>query len=88
MLAHFFREDGEGYRFDFRRRLKDIACPTLVLAGALDPVTTIEDAEDIVAGLPPNQTRFERFAGCGHGVSRDDPDHYVTAVKEFIGAST
>lgn len=88
MLAHFFRDDGEGHRFDFRKRLKDVTCPTLVLAGALDPVTTIEDAEDIVAGLPPNQTHFERFAECGHGVSRDDPNRYVDVMKAFVGADT
>ena len=84
VLAHFFRDDGEGHRFDFRERLKDIACPTLVLAGALDPVTTMEDAEDIVASLLPDRTRFERFPDCGHGVGRDDPDRYAAVVKDFL----
>src|SRR5947207_333329 len=60
MLAHFFRAGGEGYRFDFLPRLKSIRCPTLVLAGDRDPVTTMEDAEDMVAALPRALVQFER----------------------------
>ena len=86
VLAHFFRDGGEGHRFDFRGRLNDIACPTLLLAGALDPVTTMEDAEEIAASLPPSRTWFERFAECGHGVGRDDPDRYAAVVKDFLAS--
>ncbi len=59
MLHHFFRADGEGFRFDFRRQLKDVRCPTLVLAGDLDPVTPLADSEDIAAALPARLVRFE-----------------------------
>jgi proline iminopeptidase len=86
MLAHFFRDGGEGYRFDFRPRLKEARCPTLVLAGDLDPVTTIEDAEDMVAALPSALTRFERFPGCGHGVHRDQPERAFKVIREFVQA--
>jgi pimeloyl-ACP methyl ester carboxylesterase len=84
MLAHFYGRDGEGHRFDFRPRLTNISCPTLVLAGALDPVSTMADAEDMVASLPAQHVRFERFAGCGHGVHRDAPDQYFALLREFI----
>lgn len=86
MLAHFFRQDGEGHRFDFRPQLANVACPTLVLGGALDPVTTMADAEDMVAALPAQHVRFERFAECGHGVSRDLPGRYCALLREFIAA--
>ena len=86
MLAHFFQRDGEGHRFDFRPRLKNISCPTLILAGTLDPVTTMADAEDMVASLPTQHVRFERFAGCGHGVHRDAPVRYFELLREFIAA--
>jgi proline iminopeptidase len=84
MLAQFYARDGEGHRFDFRPRLKNISCPTLVLAGALDPVTTMADAEDMVASLPAQHVRFERFAECGHGVNRDVPEQYFALLREFI----
>jgi len=84
MLAHFFRPDGEGHRFDFRPRLAKISCPTLVLAGALDPVTTMADAEDMVASLPAEHVRFERFDKSGHGVNRDVPEQYFALLREFI----
>jgi pimeloyl-ACP methyl ester carboxylesterase len=87
MLAHFFAPDGEGFRFDFRERLKFIRCPTLVLGGDLDPVTPMADSEDIAAALPPELVRFERFAGAGHGVGRDQPERYFALLREFLTAS-
>lgn len=85
MLHHFFKADGEGFRFDFRPNLKDIRCPTLVLGGDLDPVTPIADQDDIAATLPPALVRYERFAGAGHGVGRDQPERYLAVLREFLG---
>ena len=84
VLAHFFGKDGEGFRFDFRHRLKDVRCPTLVLAGDLDPVTPLADSEDIAATLPASLVRFEKFSGAGHGVGRDQPERYLAVLREFI----
>jgi pimeloyl-ACP methyl ester carboxylesterase len=58
----------------------------LILAGTLDPVTTMADAEDMVASLPTQHVRFERLAGCGHGVHRDAPVRYFELLREFIAA--
>ena len=87
MLGHFFAHGGEGRSFDFRPRLKDVKCPTLVLAGDLDPVTPMADSEDIAAALPPALTRFEKFPGAGHGVGRDQPERYFAVLREFIAGS-
>ncbi|MBZ9939274.1 alpha/beta hydrolase [Mesorhizobium sp. BR1-1-16] len=84
MLEHFFNADGEGFRFDFRDRLKLIRCPTLVLGGDLDPVTPIADSDDIAAALPPALVRYERFIGAGHGVGRDQPGRYLAVLREFL----
>ena len=64
--------------------LHRIQCPTLVLAGEEDPITPIEDSEDIVAKLDPTLVRFERFSRCGHGVWRDAPDRAFSILREFI----
>jgi proline iminopeptidase len=44
------------------------------------------DAEDMVASLPAQHVRFQRFADCGHGVHRDNPDKYFPLLREFIAA--
>ena len=60
-------------------------CPVLVMAGDADPVTPIEDALDIVAALPPQWVRFERFANVGHGAWRDDAEAAFSVLRRFIG---
>jgi pimeloyl-ACP methyl ester carboxylesterase len=87
MLNHFFKSDGEGFRFDFRDRLGQVKCPTLVLAGELDPVTPMADSDDIVSALPSALVRYERFLGAGHGVGHDQPERYYGLLREFIEAS-
>jgi pimeloyl-ACP methyl ester carboxylesterase len=52
-----------------------------------DPITPISFSEEIVAALPPNLVRFERFADCGHGVHWDNPDRAFAVIREFIAGS-
>jgi pimeloyl-ACP methyl ester carboxylesterase len=47
---HFFR--GEGFTYDWFGELDRIRCPTLILAGARDPITTLADHEELAAGDP------------------------------------
>jgi len=64
--------------------LHRIQCPTLILAGEEDPITPIEDSEDIAAKLDPALVQFERFTNCGHGVWRDDPERAFSVLRDFI----
>jgi proline iminopeptidase len=68
--------------------LARIQCPTLILAGEEDPITPIEDAEEIAAALPANLVQFERFSGVGHGVYRDDPTQGFQRIRKFILSGT
>ena len=43
-----------------------------------------EDAEEIVAALPPQWVRFERFSGVGHGPWRDDPARAFAVLRRFV----
>lgn len=61
-----------------------IRCPTLILAGEDDPVTPLEDSEDIVERLRPELARFERFPRCGHGVWVDEPERAFSVIGDFI----
>lgn len=80
----FAWEKGEGASLDLREQLGRVRCPTLVIAGDDDPVTTLEAAEEIVASLPPGLARYEHFADAGHGVYRDRPDDYFRLLREFL----
>ena len=71
---------------DLLPELAHITVPTLVLAGEHDPVCPVEDAEEIVAALPPHLVRYERLANCGHGSFRDQPERTFAILREFIAA--
>jgi len=77
-------EKAEGATLDLRDELARVRCPTLVLAGDDDPVTPLESAEEIVAHLPAELVRFERFADAGHGVHRDQPEACFRVLREFL----
>lgn len=82
VLFHF--AGGEKKTMDLRPGLAGARCPVLVMAGEQDPVTPIEDAEDIAAALPAHRVQFARFPKVGHGAWRDDPDAAERVLRAFI----
>jgi proline iminopeptidase len=83
VLSHFLF--GEQRTMDLLPGLAHVTCPTLVLAGELDPVCPMIGSERIVHALTHAPVRFERFAGAGHGVFRDQPDRAFPLLRAFIG---
>ena len=76
--------DRTGQRdYDVRPEAARVQCPTLVLAGEDDPGSAIAGVEELVAALPSELVRFERFPGVGHGVFRDRPEAVAT-VRDFL----
>jgi pimeloyl-ACP methyl ester carboxylesterase len=84
LALHFSGREGEFCKFDFRKDLARIQCPTLVMAGDHDPITPIVCSETIVAHLPKHLVRFERFPGCGHGIISDSPERAFGILRDFI----
>jgi pimeloyl-ACP methyl ester carboxylesterase len=82
----FASAGGEQRTMDLRPGLAKVQCPVLVMAGDADPVTPIEDAQEIVAALPREWVQFERFANVGHGPWRDDPERAFAVLRRFIVA--
>lgn len=80
----FASAGGEQQSMDLRPGLARVQCPVLLLAGEQDPVTPIEDAEEIAAALPAELLRFVRFPGVGHGPWRDDPETTARVLRDFI----
>jgi pimeloyl-ACP methyl ester carboxylesterase len=84
-LSDFFIA-GENRTFDLLPGLRQIGCPTLVLAGDADPLTTPADSEDIVSALPKGLSQYERFSGAGHGIVHDSPEPFFAAIRRFIAS--
>lgn len=84
ILMHFAA--GEMRTMDLAPGLARAQCPVLVMAGEEDPVCPVEDSEEIVAALPREWVRFERFANVGHGAWRDDPQAAFAVLREFIAS--
>lgn len=82
ILFHTARYEMPG--MDLRPGLAHVQCPVLVMHGDADPVTPIEDAEEIFAALPAPWRRFERFAGVGHGPWRDAPQAALELIRAFV----
>lgn len=82
VAEHFTR--GEELRFDFTRRLGEIRCPVLLLAGELDPALPIQDAEELAAGLPADRLRFVRFADTGHMLAAEQPEAVLGLIRDLV----
>jgi pimeloyl-ACP methyl ester carboxylesterase len=78
--VHFTQ--GEFFSYDWSGELDRICCPTLILAGELDPVTTVADHEEMAAAIKGSTLRVVPKAG--HGVFRDRPEEALTIIREFV----
>ncbi|MFC1474926.1 alpha/beta fold hydrolase [bacterium] len=68
--------------FDFRDRLPDIACPTLVTHGALDLGIYALPTLLAVRSIP--DARIRVFPTCGHSPNIEAPGEFNTVIEKFI----
>ncbi|HYI75387.1 MAG TPA: alpha/beta fold hydrolase [Gaiellaceae bacterium] len=78
--VHFFAD--EIHTYDFRDELDTIVCPTLVLAGELDPITPVACSQELAARIP--QAQLEVVANAGHAPFRDRPEETLGAIRSFV----
>lgn len=82
-LAGSLRGAGQGAMEPFHARLREIACPTLVIAGALDPIGA-ERARTVAAGIPG--ARLETLAHGGHAPHRERPADFRRLLIDQLTA--
>jgi proline iminopeptidase len=70
--------------FDVVADLGRVACPTLVCAGELDPITPPAAAREIVDALPAEHARLELLEEAGHFPWKDVPDRYWPMLTRFV----
>lgn len=80
--ADFF-VGGSMIDLDFRRRLKDVKVPTLIIAGRYDGVSTPEYAVQYKRFMP--QAKFVMFENSGHNPYLEEPGKFYNLFEEFFG---
>ena len=71
-------------RADSRPTLKDIRCPTLVIAARNDALMPVELLEELAAGIPG--ARLAIVEDSGHMASIEQPDEVAALVRAWIEA--
>lgn len=79
---HYFGD--EINRYDWFPDLDRIVCPTLIIAGELDPITPVAGHEEMAAAIAGS--RLEVFASAGHAPFRDRPEDTLTVIRNFVRA--
>jgi proline iminopeptidase len=67
---------------DFRRKLQDLAIPTLIIAGRYDGVSTPEYAVQYKKFMP--QAQFVMFEESGHNPYLEESDKFYTLLDGFL----
>ncbi len=70
--------------FDLRDALTRITCPVLLIVGEDDPVTPVEDAEEIASRIGEDHAQVVRVQGAAHTVFRDRPVEAHQALLRFV----
>lgn len=80
----FCQRGGEAHRIDLLPELGSLRLPTLVIAGEDDPITTVEDATDLVAALPSGLAQMIVVPGARHAAHLEGGERVIDAVRQFV----
>jgi pimeloyl-ACP methyl ester carboxylesterase len=73
---------GMARRIDSTRYLRDISCPTLVIAGEEDALISAQHAREYAAQIPNAQ--FVSIPHAGHLANLEQPQAFINAVRRFL----
>ena len=77
---HYFSDEINTY--DWFGQLDRIQCPTLILAGELDPITPVAGHEEMASAIAG--ARLEVFEDAGHAPWRERPTDTLAAIRAFV----
>ncbi len=81
-LRDMMRDGGRRDTVDLWTPLARIACPTLLVRGALSDILSPDTTKRMLERLPA--ARLAEIAGAGHSVPGDKPESFARAVKAFL----
>lgn len=70
------------WKFNCENALRDIVCPTLILAGREDWITDVKYSEYMAARIPYSQIKV--FANASHAMEADVAEEYFQTIADFI----
>jgi len=82
VMFHFIEREQRA--MDLLTGLAAITCPTLVLAGGVDPITPVACAQAIFDALPAHVRELVVFDAAGHGIYRDEPERAEALLRRFL----
>jgi proline iminopeptidase len=68
--------------YDIRNELESIRCPTLVIAGRHDWITSVAQAEALASGIPRSDLLI--FEKSGHYPFIDEANHFLQCVEDWL----
>jgi proline iminopeptidase len=86
VYRHFSLPDREIRRMDFRAELNKILCPTLILAGAEDPITPPHLSREVLTCIKEDLATLQVYDNCGHGAFRDNPQSVLQTIRDFVAS--
>lgn len=84
VALHFNGPANEMGRFDFRERLAALTCPSLVIAGAVDPIMPPEFSVAIAESLRNSRAEHHCLDGAAHMAASERADTYFALLRGFI----
>jgi pimeloyl-ACP methyl ester carboxylesterase len=76
--------DGEFHTADFSQRLVDVTAPTVIIAGALDPITPPEAAQSLHNAFAPGIARLEVLDGASHTLYLDAERAFFDLLRSVV----
>jgi 3-oxoadipate enol-lactonase len=74
---------GRAERPDYSTLLRELDIPSLVIVGDHDSWAPDAVTDQLLASLP--DAELQRFPGAGHLPNLEDPEHFNTALRTFVG---
>jgi pimeloyl-ACP methyl ester carboxylesterase len=71
-------------RTDLRPKLNAITIPTMGMFGDKDNIVSPRQWQAMQAGIPT--TRIERFKKAGHFIMLDEPERFMSILKDFLSS--
>tara|TARA_R110000824_G_scaffold207846_1_gene393379 strand:- start:3938 stop:4741 length:804 start_codon:yes stop_codon:yes gene_type:complete len=82
LQACYVQQNHACQRHDTLERLREISCPTLVMAGECDPICSLTAAQWLVDGIPG--ARLEVFDDCSHFFLVEQAERFNTMLSGWL----
>ncbi len=84
VALHFNGPKNEMGRFDFRKSLAKVRCPSLVISGDMDPIMPAVFSQTLTNSLTSSDVTHHSLPNAGHLPETDAPERYFAHLCTFL----